>query len=104
MWEEIIRSYSERPRDVQSRPLVKKAPVWFYVYVENDRLYVDCAKAQTPSSNLKTRRLLSADGKVCDLMYDIYRRRKSGEPVSQEATDKTVNQIYWYGVFADMGY
>ena len=104
MWEEIIRSFTENPRDVQSKPLSKRTPLWFYVYVENGTLYVDRAKEHLPSSNLSVRRKLSNSADKCGIMFDIYSRRKCGEPVSGEATAITVNQIYWYGVFADMGY
>ena len=104
MWEEIIRSYTENPRDVKSRPLTKQIPLWFHVYVEDGKLYVDRAKENQPSSNLSPRRKRSSNARKCDIMFDIYRRRKCGEPVSAEATATSVNQIYWYGVFADTGY
>ena len=38
-----------------------------------------------------------------DMMLSIYNRRKSGEQVSQDAGAITHNQVYWYGIFADMG-
>ena len=104
MWEESIKSFKENPRDVHSKPLSKRPVLWFNVYVENGKLYVDRAKTETPSSNLTKRRLLSSGPEKCAIMYDIYRRRKCGEPVSAEATETTVNQIYWYGIFSDMGY
>lgn len=104
MWEGIIRSFTEFPRDVQSRPLTKRPGLWFYVYVADGTLYVDCAKEHQPSSNLSQRRRLAKSIETCDIMYDIYCRRKRGEPISAEATSKTVNQVYWYGIFADMGY
>lgn len=104
MWDEIIRSFTENPRDVQTQPLTKRTSLWFYVYVENGTLYVDCAKEHSPSSNLSNRRKISNNAKKCDIMFDIYRRRKCGEPVSKEASHATVDKVYWYGVFADMGY
>lgn len=102
MWENILRSYTDNPRDVKSVPLTNKKALWFHVYVENGKLYVDCAKENQPSSNLTKRRMLSSSSEKCDIMYDIYKRRKSGQAVSKEATGITVNSIYWYGIFADM--
>ena len=102
MWEEIIKSFTTNPRDVQTNPLGKRTKLWFYVYVENGKLYADCAKEHTPSSNLSKRRMLSSGAEKCNIMYDIYRRRKCGEPVAAEATATTVNQVYWYGIFADL--
>ena len=104
MWEEIVRSYSENPRDVQSQPLNNRPGLWFYVYVEKGTLYVEQAKAHKPSSKLSMRRKLSRASQKCEMMFEFYRRRKNGETVSAEAGHKTVNQVYWYGVFADMGY
>lgn len=102
MWNEIIRSFSEKPRDIQTNPLKEKNKLWFYVYVDNDDLFVDCAKKHQPSSKISVPRNLSSS--KCNKMYSIYLRRKSGESVSQEATSTTLNQVYWYGVFAEMGY
>lgn len=104
MWDEIIKSFTENPRDVCSNPITKRAKLWFRVYAENGKLYVDRAKTQAPSSNITQRRMLSSSPEKCEIMYDIYKRRKCGESVSAEATVTTVNQIYWYGIFADMGY
>ena len=103
-WEEILKSYTTNPRDVHTQPLTKRTALWFYVYVEDGKLYVDCAKNNEPSSNLSKRRMLASEVEKCAIMYDIYQRRKRGEEVSHEATAITVNQVYWYGVFADMGY
>ena len=104
MWEDIVKSYTDNPREVCSQPITKRPGRWFFVYVENGDLYVDCAKEHKPSSQLTKRRMLSADAEKCNIVFDLYCRRKRGEQVSAEATATTVNQIYWYGIFADMGY
>ena len=104
MWESIIASYTANPRDVKSVPKVKKKALWFHVYVENGKLYIDSAKEKQPGSKLSQRRMLSAESIKCDIMYDIYKRRKAGQAVSKEATKITVNAIYWYGIFADMNF
>ena len=36
-------------------------------------------------------------------MLDLYHRRCKGERVSQLAQEITVNQVYWYGIFAELG-
>ena len=104
MWEEIIHSFAETPRDIQTRPLTRKIPLWFYVYVENDSLFVDCARKHEPSSKISIPRKLASDADKCAVMYNLYLRRKAGEQVSEEATSITANQVYWYGVFAEMEY
>ena len=40
-WEEILKSYTTNPRDVHTQPLAKRTALWFYVYVEDGKLYVD---------------------------------------------------------------
>ena len=37
-------------------------------------------------------------------IFKLYLRRKQGESVSREATALTVNQVYWYGIFSELGY
>ena len=83
MWQKIINSFASNPRDVKSVPITNKKALWFHVYVENGKLYVDCAKENQPSSNLTKRRMLSSSSEKCDIMYDIYMRRKSGMAVSK---------------------
>ena len=102
MWETILNSFSSNPRDVKTIPLTNKSPLWFYVYVENGKLCVDCAKNHKPSSNLTQRRIISSTSEICNIMHDIYKRRKAGHAVSKEATQITLNSIYWYGIFADI--
>ena len=100
IWEEMILSYKNNPRDVKTVPL-KKEGIWFYVYVENDNIYVESARNHlTNSSNIKNRRKMEKE-KV-NTMLSIYHRRKKGESVAYEATKSTQNQVYWYGIFADM--
>ena len=104
MWNKIVKSYLKHPRDVQTQPITNRTARWFYVYVEDGKLYVDSARGKEPSSHITQKRLLAEKDEICNIMYDIYLRRKKGEHVSAEATAITVNQVYWYGIFADMGY
>ena len=100
MYATIVENFQAAPRDIHTVPL-KGEPHWFYVYAENGNLYVEAARTHTPSSTIKGRRLLvSAE---CAMMMDIYQRRKKGEAVSKEATKATRCQVYWYGIFAELG-
>ena len=99
-WEEMLSSYINNPRDVKTIPL-KKEGVWFYVYVENNDIYVESARNHLAnSSSIKNRRKIEKE-KV-DIMLSLYNRRKKGEKVADEAKRNTQNQVYWYGIFADM--
>lgn len=100
IWEEMISAYINNPRDVKTIPLQKEG-VWFHVYVENNSIYVENARNHsTNSSNIKNRRKIEKE--KAETMLSIYIRRKNGEKVSREATMATQNQVYWYGIFADM--
>lgn len=99
-WDEIVLSYTKNPRDVKTVPL-RKEGIWFYVFAENNDLYVTNANNHIDSSKIKTPRKIDKENFVT--MLSIYAKRKNGESVTQEAIDITYNQVYWYGIFADMG-
>jgi len=96
----IVESFERNPRDVCTFPLQKREPLWFYVYAESGKLWIDTAKSHNNSSSLNGRRLLKAE--EYDKVLDIYHRRCRGEPVSKAATEATRNQVYWYGVFREL--
>ena len=98
-WEEMISAYINNPRDVKTIPL-QGAGIWFYVYVENGDIYVESAKKHSDSSIIRNRRKIEKE-KV-DAMLSLYYRRKKGEAAAQEAKRTTQNQVYWYGIFADI--
>ena len=98
-WEDMISSYINNPRDVKTIPL-QGTGIWFYVYVEDNDIYIEGAKNHSNSSIIRGSRKLESE--KIDVMLSLYYRRKKGEPVSQEATSTTQNQVYWYGIFADM--
>lgn len=103
MYDQVVQRFQVNPHDVHTVPLnIHKAPLWFHVFVKDGTLYVTSAKNHLPSSSISGHRSLPRE--QFKKMLDIYHRRKKGERVSQEATEATRNQVYWYGVFADMGF
>ena len=101
MYEKMLRKYGENPRCVCTVPTTAKAPVWFYVFGEDGKVCVKNAEGHENSSHMIGVRVLEPS--ESKKMLDIYGRRKRGENVSKEATATTRNQVYWYGIFADMG-
>lgn len=102
MYEKIVQSFQTNPRDVHTIPLsTNKQPLWFYVFVKGGIVYVTSAKYHLPSSHISGRR--SIPPAQLEIMLAIYHRRQKGEQVSQEATSASRCQIYWYGIFADLG-
>lgn len=109
MWSDVVNAYVNNARDVKTDPKPHKVPnyttnpkgLWFYVYAEKGNIYIENARNHSNSSRISGRRKL--ENEKFDAMLSLYERRKKGEAVSQEATDTTRNQVYWYGIFADMG-
>ena len=101
VYEKMLREYGENPRCVCTVPTTSKASVWFYVFEEDGKVCVKNAEGHENSSHMIGVRVLEPS--ESKKMLDIYGRRKRGENVSKEAGKATVNQVYWYGIFADMG-
>lgn len=101
-YSKLIENFVVNPRDVHTVPTNGTEPKWFYVFVENGTLCVRSSQLQDKNNCIitGTRELKSEE---LDAMLDIYYRRSAGESVSREASATTVNQVYWYGIFADMG-
>ena len=100
-WEHIVAEYAQNPRDVVTVPLTNKRGIWFYVHTENGSVYISGAEHHTESSKISWPMKLQKD--KFEAMLQIYLRRKNGVPVSKEATAATRQQVYWYGIFADLG-
>ena len=97
MWNNIITELQNTPRDIQTVPL-HGVGKWFYAYSDGKSVYIANSKSHTPSCKIsKTRRL---ENDKFEKMLKLYRRRCAGEAVSQEATELTQNQVYWYGIFS----
>ena len=99
LWEAIVNSFGQKPRDVQTIPF-KGSGLWFYVSGQDDKVHISKARNHTDSSQIQGIRLL--DKHNCEVMFDLYQRRKRGEHVSSEAKAITRNQVYWYGIFHEM--
>ena len=99
VWETMVRSFANNPRDVQTVPL-SGGGIWFFVYAEYGNIYVESGRNHTNSSIIRNRRRLEKE--KTEKMLSIYHRRSRGEAVAQEAKATTQNQVYWYGIFADL--
>ena len=99
-YQEIAKVYSLNPRDVHTVPTTGKEPVWFYVSTDRGTMFVESARTRTPSSRIAGRRMLNEN--EFEAILSVYQKRKRGISVSREASDITQNQVYWYGIFAEM--
>ncbi|MBE6949699.1 MAG: hypothetical protein E7456_07655 [Ruminococcaceae bacterium] len=99
MYKRIVEEFRNHPRDVHTVPTNSRPYMWFYVFVDKDKIYIEPGHHNFPKSNVK-KRLLSE--KECNDILAIYHRRLAGERVYDEAKDCTHSQVYWYGIFSDM--
>lgn len=99
-WQTVYESFLNNPRDVKTTPKTNRTPLWFFVYAEDDNLYIENAKNHINSSKITQRRKLDKNNFL--KMTDLNDRRDRGFSVSKEATSVTVNQVYWFGIFHDL--
>lgn len=102
LWKEIVNEFTTNPRDVQTRPTGNRRPLWFYVSGVNGCVHISGGRTHENRSNIRAVRTLKEE-ELADI-FSLYQRRKHGENVSYEATQTTQNQVYWYGIFAELGY
>ena len=95
-WNVILHNLITNPRDLPTRPKDSRTPKWFYAYVDGNSIYVANAKNHSNSSSISVPRRLNFS--EFEAIYPIHLRRENGERVSQEATDTTRNQVYWYSI------
>lgn len=100
-YSDIINSFISNPRDICTKPMNRRKGKWFYVYVEDGRVFADVARTNIPKCSISKPRVLS-ERELADI-YTLYLQRKKGCAVSKEAAGITMNQVYWYGIFSDMG-
>jgi len=98
---DLVNSFMNDPRDISTKPITNRLGKWFYVYVENGKIVIDVAREHTPKCSISKPRILFE--KEIEDIYELYVQRKQGHSVSKQAADVTMNQVYWYGIFSDMG-
>ena len=101
VWNNIVSSLTNSEREFPTTPKTKKEPVWFLASSDGERIYINEAKENKPSSNLKCRRVLTYEN--FKEVYPIHLRRERGEKVSKEATKVTRNQVYYFSLINHLG-
>lgn len=99
-YDDLVDSFRGNPRNVCTTPKNGQPPRWFWVSVTGSQIYVESGKTKEMNSRIQGRRALNR-GKFDD-MLELYHRRERGESVSSEATAKTHNQVYWFGILKEM--
>ena len=100
IWKKILNEFLKNPRDVKTVPMTFHEPKWFYVLTVNDNLYVESGRNHNNKSKISAPRQIKQ--LELEAMLNLYHRRMNGEKVSAEAQSTTQNQVYWYGIFAEM--
>ena len=100
-YKEIANEFTANPRDVHTVPLDGRAPIWFYVHAEGGIVYATPAETHKPSSRMKSP--IPVKESEFEKMLELYHRRLDGERVFKEAWRLSRAQVYWYGIFNDLG-
>ncbi len=96
----LVGEFTRAPRDVRTVPTTKREGVTFYVSAKGGKLLVEAGRSGEHRSRVARRTLQENE---CEEMLALWQRRKKGEPVYREAQERTVSQVYWYGIFAELG-
>ena len=102
LWMQIVNEFTANPRDVRTRPTGNRPSLWFYVFGDGTKVSISGGRFHQNRSRIHSPRALNPD--EISTIFAIYQRRKQGESVSAEASLATQNQVYWYGIFAELGY
>lgn len=95
-WNAIVGGLLEKPREFPTVPKIKKTPVWFLASTDGEKVIINEARINKPSSKLSMPRKLVYNTFL--KIYPLYLKRESGEQVSAEAAAITVHQVYYYSL------
>lgn len=96
LWQKLLSHLGSQSLEFPTTPKQNRTPVWFSAKAVAGCIYVGNAKAHTPSCKISGARKLTFT--EFERMYPIYLKRENGEQVSAEATQASVNQVYWYSL------
>ena len=99
-YNDLMIRYQTDSREIPTAPTTGAAPKWFRVYVRSNAVYVGSGRAHANACSVSPdRRLRQTE---FEPMLSLYRRRRAGERVAQEAAAMSINASYWFGIFKDM--
>ena len=100
IWNLIINSYLQKPRDAITTPGGNRKGKWFHVSVEDNNVYISEAKAHHDSSTLKNRLRLNQN--ELETVYDLYLKYNEKIISRKEVRNSTWHSSYWFGIFSDL--
>lgn len=92
IWDLIKNSYLVNPRDV----LTYGGRKYFYVYTQDDKVYLESGRNHPNGSNMSSTRTLDKEN-----LSAVFEKYKSGSKPS-DVTEITFNSVYWFGIFRDL--
>ena len=99
-YNDLVGSFRANPREVSTAPINGSMPKWFYVYEQRNAVYISSGREHENACHINADRRLNP-AEFPD-MLGLFQRREKGEPVSQEAKARSINQSYWFGVFKEL--
>jgi hypothetical protein len=95
-WNMIISKLSGQEAEFPTYPKNNREPVWFTATTDGEKIYINKATHNKPSSKLTVQRKLKY--KTFEKVFPLYLKREKGESVSAEVTAITVNQVYYFSL------
>lgn len=95
-WERLIKLIGNKSIEIHTYSKIKKQPLWFSVSTDGNKIYVDKAKENFPSSELNKQRPLGF--RDFEKIYPLYLERENGEILGEERRKKSANSSYWFGI------
>lgn len=96
VWNAILSKLMDGSKEFPTTPKINRKPVWFSAKTDGKNIFVDAAKNNQPQCNLTMERRLTYD--EFKKIYPIYIEREKGENVSEEASNASMNQVYWFSL------
>lgn len=92
----ILNEIGSKVIELPTTPIINATPKWFKVERIESELIIETAIDNVPSCKISTSRKLNENEFVSILPY--YYRRKYGEKISEEVSNITFNQVYYYSL------
>lgn len=100
MWDTVFKALSNSVIELPTIPSTNRKPLWLQAYIDNGVLFVDSAKNNMPSSNMKKRRKITKKDFLT--VYPYYHRWAKGERfLRQQVRLLSRNTAYIFALIAN---
>lgn len=96
-WDSVITYLKSNPGDFKTVPRINRSPLWFHAMIEGQRILVDNARQNEPSSRIAVPRSIRFND--FELVHSYYKRWESGEVgIRDEVRRQSRNTAYIFAL------